>query len=145
MNTPLLLAIQRFCSEPRISLYLKLFALHWLIQGTPIFSGFCSHGIQNINSNLIKEVHGPGIYFVPIVCFNQRGSLSAGSLNQSSKCMTHPTALYLLCIQMKKEIQFKILTTLFIVRFFPKLNCANPYMACWMWTVPISFQTKTAM
>lgn len=59
-----------------------------------VYSGLYSHAIQNINSNVIQEVHGPGIYFVLIACFNQRASLSAGSLNQSGKCRTHPTSLY---------------------------------------------------
>lgn len=127
-------ATGHFCSEHEISLYLKLLALHWLICGTPIFSETYGHAIKNINSNLIKEAHGPRIYFVLIVCFNQRTSLSAGSLNQSRKCMTHLASLYSICIHMKKEIKFIVLTILLCVVFFffPKLNCANCYMVCWM-------------
>lgn len=60
-----------------------------LIPGTSIFSGLYSHAIQNINSKLVKEVHGPGLDCVLIVCFNQRASFLAGSSNQSMKYMTN--------------------------------------------------------
>lgn len=129
--------------EPGTSLYLEIVALHWLIQGTPIFSEVYGHTTQAVNSDLIQEFQGPGIYLLLRVCFNHGASLSAEnqlSLICQGNSLSITPSIFVLTLYKNKYIRNEVNFDNFIYCvLFLKMNCKKSLPDMLRWTVPISF------